>query len=75
MSMTAKDFKAIAEAVKDARNAARPEADDRDPGGAKALGAHARLWNSLARSLADTLAKQSPKFQRARFLRDCGVES
>lgn len=60
--MTKKDFVAIQQSIKDARDAVG------DAPGAS------RVFDSLARSVADVLATQSGKFKRAAFLTGCGVE-
>lgn len=73
--MTAKDFIAIAQAIKDGRDAIsasfRPAADN-DSAGQRRI---AQVFDSMARALADTCAKQNPKFQRMRFLSACGVDT
>ena len=60
--MTKKDFVAIQTAIKDARDA---------------LGfnmvAEARVFDSMAKSIATVLSRQNPKFDRAAFLKGCGV--
>jgi hypothetical protein len=58
--MTKKDFVAIMTAVKDARGAL-PENS-----------ATGRVIDSMAKSIADVLARQSGKFDRKRFLIGCG---
>lgn len=60
-------FQAIARAIADARHASAPS------GGLGELSAHSRIFDSLAREVADTLATQSGRFNRARFLNACGV--
>ena len=63
--MRKKDFVTIAQALADAR-------------GALANGGHSQVpqvFDSLSRSIADTLARQSGRFNRARFLHGCGMDA
>lgn len=65
--MRAKDFEALGEAIKDARNAliaSLPE-ESRDT-------IH-RVIKSMALDVAKVCASQNPKFDRARFLQSCGM--
>lgn len=63
--MTAKDFVAIAGAVKDARDAANAKIETSNL---------SQVFDSMAKSLAKVLATTNPKFDRARFLAACGVK-
>lgn len=63
--MRARDFQAIAGAVKSARDSL-----SRTPGIAQ--GELDATMDSMSRDLADTLARQSGRFQRIRFLSACG---
>ncbi len=58
--MTRKDYETLAAAIKDAPVFYRE-------------GREAKLI--VAESIADAIAKQAPKFDRALFLRNCGVTS
>lgn len=60
-------FQQIARAIADARQASAPM------GAGSALAAHSRIFDSLSREIADTLATQSGRFNRVRFLNGCGV--
>ena len=62
--MTKKDFEAIAGALKDARDAALTDTPRVIP----------QIFDSLSRTLADVCATTNPRFQRARFLKACGVD-
>lgn len=65
--MTRKDYVLIAEALKHAR--------DQIPATGEHV-AHELLGNSSsARSIANALADDNPRFDRARFLQACGVAS
>lgn len=93
MTMTAKGFQAIAEALKDGREALTPAPFDEQllrgavtiQGQQAAYDAKARrdsnaenvrrVFDAMARSFASHLATANPKFNRARFLREAGVES
>ena len=64
--MRQRDFERIAGAIKAARDSAclaAPHAAD----------AVTDLMDSLAGSMADTLARQNGRFNRVRFLHGCGV--
>lgn len=63
--MRKKDFVAIATALADARGALEHSGDSQ-------VG---QVFDSLARSLADSLARQSGTFNRARFLRMAGMDA
>lgn len=65
--MTAKDFQAIAGAIKDARDALLPGLSPGDT-------SINRAFDSLSRDLARVLATTNPRFDRARFLAACGVK-
>lgn len=66
MSMTRKHFRAIADAVAEARRA--NDYDTTEPtAGIDAV-------DDVARNLADSLRQFNPSFDRARFLEACGVE-
>ena len=67
--MTRKDFELIAAAIRTRvpSLSARTNAA-MDAGAFQACG-------DIARRLADTLASTNPRFDRARFLRACGVEA
>lgn len=79
--MTRKDFVAIARAIKDAREASAPQSaragtassdinairEDAD------RQTHARIFDSLSRSLAQVCASTNPKFDKTKFLTACGV--
>jgi imidazolonepropionase-like amidohydrolase len=68
--MTAKDFQAIQTAIKDARDALGIGRSY----GAFEPGSNAdRIFAAMVRDIASVLAKQNPKFDRARFLNGCGV--
>ena len=60
--MTRKDYELIAAATRDALHSARPWSEDKEEG--------IRL---TARSIADALAADNPRFDRSRFLAACGV--
>lgn len=64
--MTRKDFVATAQVIKDAREATHVSV------GANAID---RIFDSLARSFADSLEKQNVRFDRKRFLTGCGVQT
>lgn len=57
--MTRKDYVLIAAAVREERE----RFSNRNPGA-----------DDLVRALADSLAADNPRFDRARFLKACGVE-
>lgn len=59
-AMTKKHFQAIATAIRDARALTSPLAE--------------AAIDAVAESIADRLAEDSPRFNRARFLAACGVE-
>lgn len=65
--MTKKDFEAIAGAVRDARMALVVP-------GHPLPNQTTQIFDSMARSLADVIAKTNAKFQRPRFLTACGVD-
>jgi hypothetical protein len=69
--MTRKDYVLIAAALKDARPIPKHEL--------YALDHNERLcadtYRNVARSIADALAKDNPRFDRERFLTACGVQS
>jgi hypothetical protein len=67
--MRKRDFEAIAGAVKRARDSL---ASSLSP--VEASAASAKL-DSLAFALADVCQRQSARFQRMRFLNDCGVSA
>lgn len=72
--MTKKDFEAIAQAIKDAREASGPvPVANTVP--ANEYFRNARIFDSLSRSVADVLALQNPRFKRLTFLKDCGVDT
>lgn len=64
--MTKKDYEAIARALKDAREAIEPDGRAFDVG-------YLTASDNAATALASALAHDSPRFDRARFLRACGV--
>lgn len=64
--MRKRDFEAIAGAVKSARDSLCLSSPD-------APSAVNPAFDSMARQLADTLARQSARFNRVRFLHGCGV--
>ena len=64
--MRKSQFEQIARALHDARGASAPSADS-------AARAHSAIFDSLCRSIADTLAGESGRFNRVRFLHACGV--
>ena len=66
--MTKKDFDAIARALRDARDAALVTAESE--GGKRVV---TQVFDSLCRDLAPRIASTNPKFDRSRFLIDCGV--
>ncbi len=63
--MTRKDYVAIARAISDQRNAYQP---NWDPNLFRAL-------NDVSRELANILQADNARFDRARFLAACGVQS
>lgn len=69
--MTRKDFVAIAEAVKDSREALIASAMPTDSPMRRRT---AQVFDSLSRTLADTCSKTNPRFNRSKFLAACGVE-
>lgn len=77
--MTKNDFIAIQRAIYDARMALLPSdfKKARNIVEQQALiTAHSQLaqvFDSMARDIASTLAKQNPKFKRDEFLKGCGV--
>lgn len=61
--MTTKDYRVIAEVIQDQRNLSLiPGFGDPTP-------------TMVAHAFADRLAKTNPRFDRALFLRACGVEA
>lgn len=62
--MSKRHFEAVARVLRDALEHEQ-FADSR---------AGARVAESIARELADVFADENPRFDRARFLRACGVE-
>lgn len=60
--MTRKDFVAIAEAIKDARDAL---------GFSDSI--ESRVLDSMAKSIANVCATTNPRFDRSKFLEACGV--
>ena len=68
--MTKKDFEKIAQAVIDARLALCPS-----PLESRAYTQHQQVFDSLSRTIADSLATTNPRFQRMRFLTACGVDT
>lgn len=92
MALTAKDFRTLAGAIKDAREASIPDVAAAQAAIRRASTVKAqqdaceiasaadiqarhigRVFDSLARTVAGVLATQNPKFQKGRFLRECGV--
>lgn len=77
MSLTKKDFVAIAGAIADARGASMPVFKTatvlEQAATTYAIQGHNRVFDSLSRSLADVMALTNPKFNRKRFLLACGV--
>lgn len=71
MSMTKKDYEAIARAFKSQREEmpASPHPGDKD-----AIAVHHCTHFLIAATIADYCASQSPSFDRARFLKACGIE-
>ena len=63
--MTKKDYERIARALKQA-------AANITDAGLTDHSAHV-AWNECAATLADALAEDNPRFDRARFLAACGV--
>lgn len=68
--MTKKDFVKIAEAVRDARLAQRYAFAFWDD---TSLAHSNRIFDGMAKTIADVLALQNPKFKRKEFLAICGV--
>jgi hypothetical protein len=60
--MTKRDYELIAEVVKDLRNLSLVPDFEVNP-------------QVIAQTFADRLAKTNPRFDRAKFLRACGVTS
>ena len=71
MSMSRKDFEAIAAAIKGERMSKPENTTQQDE---IALQVHYNTLDLAARSLADICAQSNPNFDRARFLKACGVE-
>ncbi len=65
--MTRKDFEALAEAIRDARNALIASAPE---GSRQEI--H-RITLSMATDIAKVCATQNPRFDKARFLTTCGM--
>lgn len=65
--MRKQQIEKIAQAVNDAREAVRME-------GHPLPRQTVQIFDSVARTLADVLATETPKFQRSKFLAQCGVE-
>ena len=64
--MRKSDFERIAAALADARHATIPL-------DAAEQSAHAEVFDSLCRAVAEVLARQSGRFNRVRFLHACGA--
>jgi len=64
--MTRKDYVAIAAAIKD-----RVTIAQHIQGAAQRIG----HYTELAREIAEVMARDNPRFDRARFLKACGVQS
>lgn len=61
--MTAKDYSLIAAALCYTRSTAKP---DLPP-------VAVSMWERTCHDVADALARDNPRFDRARFMRACGV--
>lgn len=66
MSMSKKDYEAIARAIKDARPFPSPRHE---------IAIANDIINNVANNLAEECERANPRFDRARFLRACGVQS
>lgn len=72
--MRKQDIEKVSTAVRDARDAMQTETQTEGIGFELPNRKTNQIFDSLSRSLADVLAKQNPKFQRSKFLAQCGVE-
>jgi hypothetical protein len=68
--MTMKDFQKIADVLNDSIEDMSPPVI---PGSSEFRGGQAYMLASVARSMADMLQKDNPRFDRAKFLTACGL--
>lgn len=73
MSMTRRHFVALAEALRNAHPG--PLDPNTSEGRAMEYSGRAEQHRYDAQAIADALAQDNPRFDRARFLRDAGVQS